>query len=802
MIDSEIQPPPPKLQRLTMLEGWRETGEEMMQCEMANDNMLSSQNHKNNMDSKRPLRQWTFHVTANGIAKGETVCITGSCPELGSWKSTAVVPMSRQSPEEDSDWTVTLMIPSSEPLEYRYAVCVILEPDATRNQTRHVIVRRWETNVVPRILKEQGPQQSPTIDEFGHFDHYQRVDRGWLTTQTVIQLKLFNNPIQMWKSKLQGVKLFVKVTPVNLTRSNSSAESVYVGENNLDESLGIDTQDGPQPADNWPITEVAVMNPEESEFKLQSQFGCPYNKDDVINFMVSLHNPEMVAYLMDFYAYSNKMSDGDPPYHVGFSYILPITLKQSLGQTIVPITNTHQRPIGQVSVEYVVINPIPGFWCDMSTSFTRHWKQNWLGLDVGHRGLGNSFNKFKTKDCAEVRENTIASLKKAASFGADFVEFDVQLSKDLVPVIYHDFHVCISMKRKNDTNDMEMLELPVKELTLEQLHLLKDIGYPQSISKVLHFCDKEEVYHLAESREKSQMIFDEDLEEHQPFPKLQQVLEVLDPHVGFNIEIKWTMQLKDGTYELNHPFDINMYLDTVLTTVLQHGGSRKIVFSCFHPDICTMIRLKQNKYPVMFLTQGVTEKYPMYNDPICQTIPMAIHYAVGANILGINVHTEDILRDTSQVKLAKDAGLVIFCWGDDNNDASTIKHLKELGLHAVIYDKMDQYNSKEVKESIFLVESRAQKEIRKIASDASVDLSDMASHQQSNGKYKRDLDSTISSMSSMSSSSTPLWPSNGVSGGLPGGLASAGRSGSVNGSPSSNSDAAMAWPKHTVSANE
>lgn len=46
---------------------------------------------------------------------------------------------------------------------------------------------------------------------------------------------------------------------------------------------------------------------------------------------------------------------------------------------------------------------------------------------------------------------------------------------------------------------------------------------------------------------------------------------------------------------------------------------------------------------------------------------------------------------------------------------------------------MDQYNSKEVKESIFLVESRAQKEIRRIASDASVDLSDLTSHQQNNG---------------------------------------------------------------------
>jgi len=53
-----------------------------------------------------------------------------------------------------------------------------------------------------------------------------------------------------------------------------------------------------------------------------------------------------------------------------------------------------------------------------------------------------------------------------------------------------------------------------------------------------------QVYHLQEGKEKCQQIFDEDLEEHQPFPTLQQVLEVIDPHVGFNIEIKWTMQLK------------------------------------------------------------------------------------------------------------------------------------------------------------------------------------------------------------------------------------------------------------------
>ena len=53
------------------------------------------------------------------------------------------------------------------------------------------------------------------------------------------------------------------------------------------------------------------------------------------------------------------------------------------------------------------------------------------------------------------------------------MEFDVQLTKDLVPVLYHDFHVCIAMKRKKQLAEHDMLELPVKDLTLEQLQLLK-----------------------------------------------------------------------------------------------------------------------------------------------------------------------------------------------------------------------------------------------------------------------------------------------------------------------------------------
>jgi len=43
-----------------------------------------------------------------------------------------------------------------EQVEYRYAVCIVIEPDGVRYHTRRIIVRRWETNVIPRIIKDKG----------------------------------------------------------------------------------------------------------------------------------------------------------------------------------------------------------------------------------------------------------------------------------------------------------------------------------------------------------------------------------------------------------------------------------------------------------------------------------------------------------------------------------------------------------------------------------------------------------------------------------------------------------------------
>lgn len=332
----------------------------------------------------------------------------------------------------------------------------------------------------------------------------------------------------------------------------------------LDDSISNDTRDNTSDQPAHAFVEVTTLNHENSMFEAQEQFGRLYEPNDYLLINVTVAEPENVAYIVDLYTRSSKASDDEPPYHFGYHYILPNVLKKSDGKLELYITCAQRhRPLGIMKVDFLKITPLEAKKCDLSRSYIRYWNSKFTGLDVGHRGSGTS---FKANDGNVIRENTIASIKKAIAHGADMVEFDVQLSKDLVPVIYHDFYVYVSLKKKTDGNH-DMLELPMKDLTLSQLKELK-------------------VFHTAEGKKKEQKFFDEHMEEHQPFPELSEALVIIDENVGFNIEIKWGQEMEDGTYEaFETTIDRNLYIDCILDVVLAKGGKRRIVFSCFDADM-------------------------------------------------------------------------------------------------------------------------------------------------------------------------------------------------------------------------
>lgn len=108
--------------------------------------------------------------------------------------------------------------------------------------TENVHVRRWETHLIPRqisadhneitqIDSESSPvadavpkqSNSPSsssskssdtgIDTFGDINGVEKIDRGWLTTETVFQFKFIRNPFIL-KQKLKNRLLYVKVSTI------------------------------------------------------------------------------------------------------------------------------------------------------------------------------------------------------------------------------------------------------------------------------------------------------------------------------------------------------------------------------------------------------------------------------------------------------------------------------------------------------------------------------------------------------------------------------------------------------------
>lgn len=109
--------------------------------------------------------------------------------------------------------------------------------------------------------------------------------------------------------------------------------------------------------------------------------------------------------------------------------------------------------LGKLQFEYLAITPFEHPKLGIENSPT-YWKTLISSRVIGHRGLGRN---YPSTNSLQLGENTVESFIQAASLGASYVEFDVQLTKDFVPVIYHDYLV-------SETG----LDIPTQAVTLEQ----------------------------------------------------------------------------------------------------------------------------------------------------------------------------------------------------------------------------------------------------------------------------------------------------------------------------------------------
>ncbi|KAJ5250494.1 hypothetical protein N7489_000904 [Penicillium chrysogenum] len=340
------------------------------------------------------------------------------------------------------------------------------------------------------------------------------------------------------------------------------------------------------------------------------------------------------------------------------------------GDSTVPIVAANTlEVIGSVTFNFLVITPFKHPKMSIAGNQT-YWRSMSSTMVIGHRGLGKN---MASRNSLQLGENTVESFIAAANLGASYVEFDVQLTKDHVPVIYHDFLV-------SETG----IDAPVHTMTLDQFLELGVGRYRHALPESVKVDGKESElgprqrsmsvggseYNPAELTEKIKHTRDFKKKgfkgntrgEHiqAPFATLEELFTKIPKPVGFNIELKYPMLHESEEEEMDtYAIELNSFVDTILAKVYDMGGGRDMLFSSFNPDICLLLSFKQPSIPVLFLSDA-----------------------------GASPQAEPLVLCPRLVRIVKESGLVCVSYGTLNNDGNNVDYQVAEGIDAVIVDSV------------------------------------------------------------------------------------------------------------------
>lgn len=283
-------------------------------------------------------------------------------------------------------------------------------------------------------------------------------------------------------------------------------------------------------------------------------------------------------------------------------------------------------------------------------------------LVVGHRGSGMNMLQSADRRMKAIKENSIASFNTAGKFAVDFVEFDVQVTKDDCPVIFHDNFIL-------SEDDGILFERRVTDLCLSEFLCYGPQREPRNVGKSLY------------RKTKDGKIVSWSVETDDSLCTLQEAFQKVDPSLGFNIELKFDDHI---VYQREHLIHV---LQVILQVVFEYAKDRPIIFSTFQPDAAQLIRKLQSTYPVFFLTNGGSE---VFYDKRRNSLEEAMQWALENGLQGIVSEVKAIFRNPGAVAKIKESTLSLLTYGQLNNvpEAVYMQHL--MGIEGVIVDLVQE----------------------------------------------------------------------------------------------------------------
>ncbi|KAI0012383.1 Glycerophosphoryl diester phosphodiesterase family-domain-containing protein [Xylariaceae sp. FL0662B] len=367
--------------------------------------------------------------------------------------------------------------------------------------------------------------------------------------------------------------------------------------------------------------------------------------------------------------------------------------------TVLMLSRDSQEPIGSVLLTFIIAQPFGHLQTPISTSNETSRESGHIAL-IGHRGFGQN---VADRNRLQLGENTIGSFLAAADHGATFVELDVQVTRDLQAVIYHDFSL-------SETGT----DIPIHDVTADQYKYASHVQTPQGSPLITPDQGAVTVTRTKASRSRSLDRQDDlgaflirDRLKHtvdfklkalkpntrgdviqEPLVTLPELFQKLPPNVGFNIEIKYPRIHETREAGVSPiALEINLFVDTILEQIHQFADQRPIILSSFTPEICILLSIKQKAYPVLFISNA--GKLPANDlEKRVASVQAGVHFAKRWDLAGLCLASEPLLLCPELIEVIKSSGLLCASFGPLNSIPRIAQIQKEAGLDMIVVDKV------------------------------------------------------------------------------------------------------------------
>ncbi|POR31633.1 Glycerophosphodiester phosphodiesterase GDE1 [Tolypocladium paradoxum] len=281
---------------------------------------------------------------------------------------------------------------------------------------------------------------------------------------------------------------------------------------------------------------------------------------------------------------------------------------------------------------------------------------------------------------------------------------DVQITRDLEPVIYHDFSL-------SETGT----DVAIHDLTVDQYKYASQIqsphGNPVSVAGKVQgwqhpLGGRRRSRSLGRGFEAEAMQMQDRMKHTVDFKAkgfkpntrgdviqdslatLEEMLVGLPEEIGFDIEAKYPrLHEAVGAGVATVGIDMNSFVDAILAKLERLGGKRRIMLTSFTPEICILLSLKQRTYPVMFITNA--GKLPATDLEVrAASLQVAVHFAKRWKLAGVVFACETLLLCPRLVQFVKGAGLVCASYGLLNNIPDNSKMQAKAGVDIIVADRV------------------------------------------------------------------------------------------------------------------